>query len=68
MVKFAGVARLSTTTGLGLPAPNAANGLYTYAPSLKYDQKQFLARFDSEITSRDRIMGRFGGRSNSRDS
>lgn len=42
-----------------MPAPNAANGLYTYAPSNKYDQRQFLARTDHEITSKDRLMARF---------
>lgn len=42
-----------------MPAPNAANGLYTYAPSNRYDQNQYLARTDHELSSKDRLMGRF---------
>lgn len=42
-----------------MPAPNTPSGLYTYAPSFKYDQKQFLVRTDHELTSKDRVMGRF---------
>lgn len=42
-----------------MPAPNVANGSYSYAPNNRYDQNQFLARTDHELTSKDRLMARF---------
>jgi hypothetical protein len=42
-----------------MPAPNGPAGRYSYAGATKYDQKQFLVRVDSELTAKDRLMGRF---------
>jgi hypothetical protein len=42
-----------------MPAPNGPAGLYSYPAATRLDQKQFIVRVDHELTSKDRLLGRY---------
>ncbi len=42
-----------------LPLPNSGNNLYSFAPATSESENQAIGRVDYEITSKDRIFGRY---------
>ena len=42
-----------------MPLPNGAAGIYSYPAATTLDATQFLAKVDHQLTSKDRLMGRY---------
>lgn len=42
-----------------VPLPNAANNAYTYTPSVRQDEDQYIVKIDSHIRSKDVLSGHF---------
>jgi hypothetical protein len=42
-----------------MPLPNGPGGLYSYPAATSLDAEQYLARVDHQLTSKDRLLGRY---------